>query len=158
MNQDVLVPMDRGEKSASALEFALEAYPAATVHVLHVTERNDPLGLFGGREPADYVVADCDVALDDVPMPDGNSFNRHQRERAEAVVERACRLADAHDREVEPEVRSGCAVEEVLACAEARSVDHIVVSAHSRTEIRPILRDVPEAIARWASRPVTVVP
>lgn len=158
MRRDILVPMDRGDESASALEHAFEEYPSATVHVLNVTERNDPLDLFGTREPAEYVVAECDVGLDDVPMPDGNAFNRRQRERAEAVVELACRLSDDYGREIEPVVRSGDAVAEILACADERAVDHIVVADHDRNGFRPILRDVPEAVARRASRPVTIVP
>ena len=158
MSRDILVPMDRSDASASALEYALEEFRGASIHVLHVTERNDPFDLFGSREPAEYVVADCGVELDHVPMPDGNSFNRHQRERAQAVIERACRLSEARGRDIDPVVRSGGAVEEVLDCAATREVDHIVIAAHRRTGMRPLLRDVPESVARRASRPVTVVP
>ena len=149
--------MDRSDASADALEYALEEYPEATVHVVHVTEANDPLGLFGVSEPAEYMVADCEFGFDDAVMPDPNTFNRHQRRRAERVLERACRLSEEHGCDIEPAVRSGATVEEILACAAERDVDHIVIAEHRQTAFRPIVRSVPEAVARRATRPVTVV-
>lgn len=157
MNKDILVAMDRSEDAAEALRYTLEEYPKATVYVVHVTATNDPLGLFDSRDPAEYMVAECNSEFDDELMPDGNSFNRHQRRRAEAVIKRACRLADEYDREIEPVVRSGNTVRKVLACADARNVDHIVIGDHCKTEIRPIVRSIPEGVVRKANRPVTIV-
>lgn len=157
MSRDVLVAMDRSDSSADALEYALEEYPAASVYVVHVTETNDPLGLFGVREPAEYMVADCDSEFDGAVVPDGNSFNRHQRQRAQRVLERACRLSDERGCDIEPIVHSGDTVEEILACAEEKDVDHIVIAEHRRTAFRPILRSGPECVVRRANRPVTVV-
>lgn len=118
---------------------------------------NDPFGLFDSRNPAEYMVAECHFESDDELMPDGNSFNRHQRQRAEAAIKRACRLSDEYSREIEPVVRSGNTVENVPACAETRSVDHIVIDDHCQTEIRPIVRSLAESVIRKASRPVTIV-
>ena len=157
MSKDVLVAMDRSEVAENALEYALEEYPDGTIHVIHVTETNDPLDLFGARDPAEYMVAECDFEFDDAVMPDGNTFNRHQRRRAEAVIERACSLSDEYGRDIEPVVRSGHTVEEVISCAEARDADHIVIAEHCRTGLRPIVFGVPESVARKASRPVTIV-
>lgn len=157
MHRDVLVVMDRGEASVDALEYALAEYPSATVHVVHVTEENDPLDLFGTHEPAEYMIPECDVELDDELIPDGNSFNRCQRERAEAVLDRACAIAAEHGREIEPVVRSGTTAAEVTDCAEALAVGHIVLPERCRSAVRPIVRSVPEAVARRASRPVTIV-
>lgn len=157
MSKGVLVPLDRSEDAVDALEYALAEYPVATVHVVHVTATNDPLGLFSRRDPAEYMVPACGFEFDEGLLPDGNVFNRRQRRRAEATIKRACRLADYYGREIEPVVRSGNTVEEVVACAEARDVDHIVVSDHCQTETRPIVRSIPELVARKASRPVTII-
>lgn len=157
MSKDVLVAMDRSEDAEEALRYTFEEYPEATVYVVHVTATNDTFGLFDSRDPADYMVADCDFAFDDELMPDGNSFNRHQRRQAEAAIERACHLSEAYGREIELVIRSGNTVEKLLACAKARSVDQIVIGDHCQTEIRPIVRSIPESVARKASRPVTIV-
>ena len=157
MSKDVLVAMDRSEDAEDALKYTLEEYPEATIYVVHVTATNDPLGLFESHDPAGYMVAECDFEFDDGLMPDGNAFNRHQRRRAETVIKRACSLSDEYGREIEPVVRSGNTVENVVACADARSIDHIVIADHCKTEIRPIVRSIPEAVARKASRPVTIV-
>ena len=155
MCKDVLVPMDRSEDAEDALTYTFEEYPEATVYVVHVTATNDTFGLFDARDPAEYMVAECDSEFDDDLMPDGNAFNRHQRRRAEAVIKRACGLSDEYDRGIELIVRSGNTVENVLECAEARNVDHIVIGDHRQTEIRPIVRSVPGSVVRKARRTVT---
>lgn len=157
MSKDVLVAMDCSKDAEDALRYTFEEYSEATVYVVHVTATNDTFGLFDSRDPGEYMVAECGFEFDDELMPDGNAFNRHQRQRAQAVIKRACRLADEYSREIEPIVRSGNTVENVVSCAEVRSVDHIVIGDHRQTEIRPIMRGIPESIIRKASRPVTVV-
>lgn len=157
VSRDVLVAMDASETSDAALEYAFERFLGATIHVVHVTSRNDPYDLFGTPEPEEYVVAACDSRLDDEVAPDGNSFNRVQRKRAERVVDRACSLSEAYGTDIEPVVRSGDAVDEILACADERDVDEIVIGDHRRTELGPLVRGVPESVAREAGHPVTIV-
>lgn len=53
-------------------------------------------------------------------------------------------------------MRSGEAVEEIVAHAQANAVDRIVIADHRKTQLRPVIRTVPESVARKASRPVTV--
>jgi nucleotide-binding universal stress UspA family protein len=157
MSQDVLVPVDRGEESEKALEFAFEEYPEATVFVVHVTETSDPLGLFGRKDPAAYVVPECGTDLEGELLPDGDLFTRAQRRRAEQVLHSACSLSAAYDAKIEPLVRSGGVVEEIVACAEERDIDRILITEHCRTELRPFRRSVPEAIALDADVPVIIV-
>lgn len=157
MSRTVLVAMDSLDRSEPALEYALETYPRATIVVVHVTETNDPLGVFDDPEPAAYVVPDCEVAADVGPRP-VRAFDRAQRRRAERVLARACEIAAARDREIDPVVRSGSAVGEILSCARQRDVDAVVVGAHRRTGLRPTLRSTAETVVRKADRPVTVVP
>lgn len=157
MSRTVLVAMDSIERSDPALEHALETYPRATIVVIHVTESNDPLGVFGDPEPAAYVVPDCEVEADVAPQP-VQPFDQAQQRRAERVLALACETAAAHDREIEPVVRSGNVVEEILACAGDQDADVIVIGSHRRTGLRPMLRSTTETLVRKADRPVTVVP
>ncbi|MDL5362408.1 universal stress protein [Halalkalicoccus sp. NIPERK01] len=153
MNRHVLVAMGATEASETALEHALREHPDARITIVHVTATSDPLGLFGDRDPEAYMVPECGFDLDDEVMPDGNAFNRAQRRRAERVFDRACELADEHEREIEPVVRSGNAVEEIVTCADERNVDRVVIADHQQTELRPLLWSVPESVARNASPP-----
>lgn len=157
MSRHVLVAMGPNEASENALEYALQEHPDATISVIHVTATSDPLGLFGDRDPEEYMVPECEFELDDRVMPDGNAFNRAQRRRAERVFERACELSDEYGTEIEPVVRSGEPVEEIVDCAEERAVDHVVIADHHPTELRPLLRSVSESVARNASVPVTTL-
>lgn len=157
MSKHVLVVMDRAEASDRALEYAFEEYPEATVSVVHVTETGDSFGFLRNRDPEEYMVVDCDSEFDDESLRDPNSFSRVQRKRAEQVIERACELSNRHGREIDPVVRSGDAVSEIVACANDRGVDVIVVAEHPRTALRSLLRAVPESVARNTSLPVTIV-
>lgn len=103
------------------------------------------------------MIPDCDFELDDELLPDPNSFSRAQRKRAESVFDRACKLSDNYGREIEPVVRSGEAVTEIVDYAESHAIDHIIIGYHEPTELIPIFRSVSESVTRNASMPVTVV-
>lgn len=148
--------MGRTEESEAALEYALEEYPDATITVIHVTATSDPLDLFGSRDPETYMVPACDDERDEWAT-DPNAFSRGQRKRAERVFDRACELSDAYGREIEPVVRSGNPVTEIVTYADSHAVDGIVIADHHRTELRPLLRNVSESIARQTDTPVTIV-
>lgn len=146
------------DASEAGLEYALEEHSDATISVVHVTESGDSLGIFENHDPEAYIVDGGDVEGVDGRTSDPNSFSRAQRRRAEAVFERANEIAARRDVEVEAVVRSGEAVSEIVACAEGRDVDRVVIAEHPRTELRPLLRDVHEAVARATDIPVTIVP
>jgi nucleotide-binding universal stress UspA family protein len=156
MSRHVLVAMGPNEASENALEYALREYPDATISVIHVTATSDPFGIFGDRDPEEYMVSECGFELNDEIVPDGNAFNRAQRRRAERAFERACELSDEYGTEIEPVVRSGEPVEEIVGYAEGQGVDHVVIADHQPTELRPLLRSVSESVARNASTPVTI--
>lgn len=157
MSRHVLVAMGPNEASENALEYALREHPDATISVVHVTATSDPLGLFGDRDPEEYMVPECEFEIDDEVMPHGNAFNRAQRRRAERAFDRACELSDEYGEEIEPVVRSGEPVEEIVDYAEEHGIDHVVIADHQPTELRPLLRTVSESIARNASVPVTTL-
>lgn len=157
MSRHALVVMDRTEASENALEYTIAEYPDATISVIPVTGTSDPLGLFGDRDPSEFVIPDCEFDLDDELIPDTNSFTRAQRKRAEHVFDRACTLSEQYDREVEPVVRSGEPVEEIVTYAEEQAVDHIVIAEYRRTALCPLLRSVSESLAKNASIPITIL-
>lgn len=158
MTEDVLVPMGRKDASDRALEFAFEEYPDASVTVMHVVEPSTPFGIFGGREPSEYMITDCRADLGDQLIPDPDSFKRAQRKRAEAVLERACEVADEYGREIDPVVEDGRAEQVIVDHADTNGVDHIVMADHERTALRPpLVGGVSEAVAKRTSIPVTIV-
>lgn len=157
MSRDILVPIDQSEESEKALEFAFEEYPESSIHVVHVTETNDPLDLFGRKDPAEYMVPECGIELDGEMLPGEDLFTRAQRQRAEQVLNRACELSNRYGREIEPLVRSGDVVDEIAACARVRDIDRILITEHSRTELRLFRRSVPEEIALTTDIPVTII-
>lgn len=79
MNCHVLVAMGPTEASEDALEYAFREHPDAEISVIHVTATSDPLGLFGDRDPSEYLVPECDVELDAELIPDETPFHRAQR-------------------------------------------------------------------------------
>ncbi|ELY60600.1 universal stress protein [Natronolimnohabitans innermongolicus] len=157
MGTHVLVAMGRAERSARALEFALEEFSDAAITVIHVTGTSDPFDLFGTPEPEDYMVPDGATEVADETILDPNSLTRAQREWAECVFERAVELAGEYEREIDTAVRSGDAVEEIVDYAVECGADRIVVTDHQETATRPRLRDVSELVARRSDVPVTHV-
>lgn len=157
MTREILVALDRSDASADGLEHVFREYPGARILAVYVTEAADPLGLFGVRDPAEYMVVDCECDLDEALLPPEGPFTRGQRRRAEHVLDRACTVADAYDRELEPIVRSGDTAEEIAACAADRAVDRVVLTASRRRVLGAVRRRLPEAVARHTDVPVTVV-
>lgn len=160
VSDHVLVAMGRSEASAAGLEYALEECVDATVSVVHVVDSSAPLGIFESRDPDAYVVAGSDGDREAGGTPDPASISRTQRRRAESLSERVGEIAARRDVDVDLEivVRSGEAVSEIVACAETRDVDRVVIAEHPRTGLRPLLRTVPEAVASATDCPVTIVP
>lgn len=157
MDRHIVVPMGRSEASEKALRYACREYPDAQISVLHVTEPCDPYAITGDRDPAEYMVVDCDVDVDDALVPDENLIARGQRKRAERVIELACSVAAEYGLEITPVVRSGGAIEEISAYVADHDVDHVVIGNHPQTMVRPILKDVPTGLVDRLDVPVTIV-
>ena len=149
--------MGPNDASETALEYAFREHPDASVSMIHVTASSDPLGLFGSRDPADYVVPACNRELEDDAIADPNAFSRAQRKRAERAFDRAREVADVADRDIEQVIRSGEPVDEIVSHAAEEDVDHIVIGEHRPRELRPLLHTVAEAVARNTDVPVTIV-
>ena len=140
MTHSVLVPMDGGDSSVDALEYALRRHPESEITVLHV------IGL-------------VDTASQLEQPPDGLET---EYRRAKAAAERL--FDEARDRAAEAGVELTTALEygppsEVIPeYAESTRVDHIIMGEHGQSGSPAILLgSVAETVARRATAPVTVV-
>lgn len=61
-----------------------------------------------------------------------DTFTRAQQQRAERVLNRVCTKANSYGRDIEPLVRAGDVVDEIVDCARKRDIDCIVITEHSR--------------------------
>lgn len=158
MSRHILVAMELSASSEAALEFALQEYPDATITVLHVLESGDPLDLFGRPEPSEYLVPDADTDLDGEFMPDPGRFERGQRIRAQEVFNRARRIADGYETEIELAVESGKTARKIAEYAEDHAVDQIIIGDRNyRGVSRALFGNIAASIGRQTSLPVTII-
>lgn len=132
----VLVAYDGSEQSEFALEMATEAFPDQQLCLAYVIE---PF--------ADHTEAG------------GYSATRYQQEfeHAESMLQEVIDSLP-EGQSAEQVVRYGRPVHELLAVADDREVDHIVIGSHGRDGAkRLLLGSVAETVVRRASVPVTVV-
>ncbi|MFB6156419.1 MAG: universal stress protein [Haloferacaceae archaeon] len=130
----VLVPMDRSERSARALEHAVDmaAERGGTVDVVHYTETagDDPDVI---RERVRETCADADVECGDVEV-----------------------VTDVRIGHVRSSNRVGRNVVELV---DGRGYDHVVMSHHGTGRVgRALLGSAAETVVRNAPVAVTVVP
>jgi nucleotide-binding universal stress UspA family protein len=141
MVERVLVPVDESERSRTALEYALETYPDASLTVLHVIDPRD-LRTYGGIEG----------------WVDLEEIGRQQRDHAEEVVENARERAAERGVTVATEVVVGKAPRAIVEYAEEHGVDLVVMGSHGRSGVsRVLLGSVAERVVRRSPTPVTVV-
>ncbi|AGB17538.1 universal stress protein UspA-like protein [Halovivax ruber XH-70] len=135
MTKSVLVPVDGSEQSERALDYALEAFPDASITLLYVFEGGPP-----------------EIHLEQR----GQDYDA-LRERRHGMLERL--VADRpFEGDVDTAVRIGRPSREIVACADDRAVDHILVGSHGRDGAsRVLLGSVAETVVRRAPVPVTVV-
>lgn len=137
----VLVPLDGSPQSDEALAFAIEEFPDATLHLLHVI---DPVET-GYTSP--------------VTLPgSGEEWYESQQEFAENLFEEASERAAASGIEVETTTELGNPARTIVSYAEEHDVDGIVMGSHGRSGVtRILLGSVAETVVRRSPVPVTVV-
>ncbi|MFB6266779.1 MAG: universal stress protein [Halodesulfurarchaeum sp.] len=137
--QTILVPMDRGEQSTRALEYALEAFGEESLVLLHVI---DPI-------EAGY------SATATVPGYTEEWYDQ-AKESAQDLFAEARELAG--DVELETATEVGRPSRAIVEYAEEHDVDHIVMGSHGRSGVtRILLGSVAEAVVRRSPVPVTIV-
>lgn len=133
MYHDVLFPTDGSDATRAALGHALDiaGQYGATLHVLTVVNE-DPFRTPDGKEDATAT--------------------------AERTVADTAARARRDDVEVTTAVRHGTPHEEILAYADDRGVDMIVMGTHGRTGVdRALLGSITERVVRTADVPVVTV-
>jgi nucleotide-binding universal stress UspA family protein len=138
----ILVPLYNADPPFDALQFALDAYPAASITVLYVIDpfESDHEGM--------------------VPPLLGywGEWYENARRSADDVLDRARSLASRRDCPVQTDVIHGRAPSAIVGYVEAQDVDHVVVTPHPRSRIRRLLSGgVALGVVRKAPVPVTVV-
>ncbi|MFO7834453.1 MAG: universal stress protein [Halohasta sp.] len=129
----VLVPMDRSSHARAALREALELFPEAEIHVLHVLQITKPEGT--ATQSGDELAA----------------------ETADEVLDAAVDIAAQYARSVRTTVLEGHAAKTILAYADQHDIDHIVVGSRGSSGLsRLLLGSVAESVARRSPCSVTI--
>jgi nucleotide-binding universal stress UspA family protein len=141
----VLVPLDDSPMAQTALEQAIDDYPDADLHLLHVI---------------DFVEAGY-AASPDVGMANYlNEWEEAARDRADELFEAARETATAagFEGEVETDVEVGPPARTIVDHAVDVDADYIVMGCHGRAGVsRVLLGSVAETVVRRAPCPVLVV-
>lgn len=136
MDQRILVPFDKSEPAATALDRALEQHPDAEITVLHVLEM-DELAYGGGGAAAAENVEDA------------------REEEAEELFDDAQERADAYDVALSTVIKTGNPGEVIVGYADENDIDNIIMGSHDRSGLSSILvGSVAETVVQ--SSPVTV--
>jgi nucleotide-binding universal stress UspA family protein len=138
MYEDILLPTDSDESMDAVIEHAADAAARrdATVHVLYVIDDRSFLTLQEGMK-AD-VVEELRV------------------EGETATTDVAGRL-EATGATVRTEIRNGNPADEILACAEERDIDLVVMGTHGADYRRNMLGSVSQKVVTMADVPVLTV-
>lgn len=127
-----------------------DAATDATEHAIELAVRFDA-SLFG------IAVIETRTAYDNA-IVDPDEAERALRERAEDSLETLESAASDAGVRVETVIRSGVPHEEIVAYADERDVDVVVVGAEGRSDLRrALLGSTVDGVVRFADRPVLVV-
>jgi len=137
----VLVPVDGSGHAIEGLEHACEEYPDADLVALHVVSFGR---LFGDRAM---------LSFDDI-----EGWLDEERTRAEEILDEAAGRATELDQELTREVQLGRPASVIVAYAEERDVDHVVMGSRGESDGSEVpLGSVAESVMRDAPVLVTVV-
>ena len=141
----VLVPLDDSPMAQTALEQAIEDYPDADLHLLHVI---------------DFVEAGYAVSPDVGMATYMNEWEEAARARADELFEDARETARECDfrGDVETEIEVGPPARTIVDYAAEIDADYVVMGCHGRAGVsRVLLGSVAETVVRRAPCPVLVV-
>lgn len=129
----ILVPLDGSSQAESALEYALEMFPDARIHVLNV------------------------VQVTSLPNDETESAATLAERESSEVLRTATEIAADRNREIETEAAKGHAAKAIVTYAENNDIDHIVMGTTGRSGVqRLLLGSVAESVVRRAPCSVTV--
>ena len=140
--EDVLVPFDASTESKTALSYALNHFPEASVTALYV--------VYPPREVTGPVTQGTPSAIED--------WSRRIDSHTVEVLDLAEEIATELDRSIQIESMEGDPPHNIIDFAEDRGSDHIVMGSHGRDGLsRILLGSVAETVVRRAPTSVTVV-
>ncbi|WIV65877.1 universal stress protein [Natrialbaceae archaeon AArc-T1-2] len=136
----ILVPVDGSEQADAALEYALEAFPDATIAVVHVVD------------------LPFETGHDEVGGTYLESIRDEFDERADEILASAETIADEQGRSVETASIYGDPKSEIVEYALEAECDQIVMGGHGRSlAARLVTGTVAETVTRRSSITVTLV-
>ncbi|ADD05434.2 UspA domain protein [Natrialba magadii ATCC 43099] len=142
MPEHVLVPIDRSEQSRTALAFALDEYPDATITLLHIIDVGN-LAKYGDEG---YFFSDDFV----------DQLRQRGHELLEENQTRAMERVDGV--EIETELRTGSPARTITGYVDSHDVDHVIMGSHGRHGVsRVLIGSVAETVTRRSPVPVTIV-
>ena len=148
MVRQILVPLDGSPLGKKALSVALEDYPDAEIHLLHVIDPTEP----------GYSYVSMGVDAYDTPQHGSEAWYDRAEEFAEKIFDEARALAADSETELTTETRVGRPGREIIGYAEDNDVDHIVLGSHGRDrESRSLVGSVTEAVVFRSPVRVTMV-
>ena len=137
MTDRILVAYDGSDPADSALEYAFETFPDASVTALYV------IPVYEGYWTS---------------FGEGERELERARERGEKTLEGATEIAAAYDRDLETEIASGEPERTIIDVAAEEEYETIVVGSHGREGVsRILIGSVAEAVVRRSPTPVIVV-
>lgn len=135
----VLVPFDGSTLSLQALEFACERFPEGPITALFVVDTTTP-------QPEQYVGEKL-----------GDIYEKRETE-AKAVLEEAEAVAAEFGIQLRTAIERGPPAKRIVAYAEDRDVDHVVMGSHGRDIFeRFFVGSVAERAVDRLPTPVTLV-
>ena len=140
-SETILVPVDGSSQSIAGLEYACSTYPEARLFLLHVVDLD-------GSEATDRPQSFSDLS----------EWVDRKHADARAIVEEAETIAAEYGHDPDSDVWIGSASTAIVAFAEQREVDHIIIGSRGTTEgIDVSLGSVAESVVRKAPALVSVI-
>ncbi|ATW87371.1 nucleotide-binding universal stress UspA family protein [Halohasta litchfieldiae] len=147
MVRQILVPLDGSPLGNNALSVALDDYPDAEIHLLHVIDPTEP----------GYSYVSLGVEAYDTPQHGSEAWYDRAEEYAEELFETAREQTD-EDIELDTETRVGRPSREIVNYVEDNDIEHIVLGSHGRDrESRNLVGSVAEGVVFRSPVRVTLV-
>ena len=149
--ETILVPFDGSTPACTALEYAMETFPEATIHVLYIrypfVDDVDQPGV-RSRDHADF-----DAWYEAI-----RDWHAHADRNPEHILQIAESIASDTDVDIQTVVQTGNPLHAILDYLNRIDADRLTIGSHSRDEgTRILLGSVAQFIVRRASLPVTVI-
>jgi len=146
MVQQILVPLDGSPLGKNALSVALEEYPSAEIHLLHVIDPSEP----------GYSYGSLGVDAYDSPQHGSDEWYARADEYADELFETA--REQAADHELTTGTQVGRPDREIVRYIETNDIDHVILGSHGRDrESLTLVGGVAEAVVFRSPVRVTLV-